>query len=82
MNCGSQQTLAVGDRIRVPDRDRDRYARVRTREKLRDDSLASLEGESGRVDRRLVRLTPDSPERAIVLEQMPLHASQNRISWS
>ena len=27
-------------------------------------------------------LTPGSPERAIVREQMPLHASQNRISWS
>lgn len=27
-------------------------------------------------------LTPDSPDRAIVLEQIPLHASQKRISWS
>jgi hypothetical protein len=27
-------------------------------------------------------LTPDSPDRAIVREQMPLQASQKRISWS
>ena len=27
-------------------------------------------------------LTPDSPERVIVLEQIPDQASQKRISWS
>lgn len=27
-------------------------------------------------------LTPDSPDLAIVREQIPLHASQNLISWS
>ncbi len=27
-------------------------------------------------------LTPDSAARGMVLEQMPLHASQKRISWS
>jgi len=81
VNCGSQQTLAVGDRIRAPDRDR--YAGGRTLEKLRDGLLAVValevraEGWIGEL-----HLTPDSPERAIVLEQMPLHASQKRISWS
>ena len=29
-----------------------------------------------------VGLTPVSPEREMVREQMPLQASQNRISWS
>lgn len=33
------------------------------------------------LDRRL-SLTPDSPERAMVREHMPLQASQKRISWS
>ena len=36
----------------------------------------------GKVVDTRVNLTPDSPDRAIVLEHMPLHASQNRISWS
>jgi hypothetical protein len=82
MNCGSQQTLAAGDRIRAPDGERD--TRGRTLERLRDDSLAGVSLEvrvEECVDRRAC-LTPDSPERAIVLEHMPLHASQNRISWS
>lgn len=39
-----------------------------------------------RVDFRMVVgelwLTPVSPDRGIVLEQMPLQASQKRISWS
>ena len=45
MNCGSQQTLAVGDLIRVADGYRD--TRGRTRERLRDDLLA-IGGEIGR----------------------------------
>lgn len=30
----------------------------------------------------IIDLTPDSSFRWMVLEQIPLHASQNRISWS
>jgi hypothetical protein len=39
MNCGSQQTLAAGDRIRAPDGERD--TRGRTLEILQDDLLAA-----------------------------------------
>lgn len=45
MNCGSQQTLAVVDQIRVADGYRD--TRGRTLERLRDDLLA-VGGEIGR----------------------------------
>jgi hypothetical protein len=39
MNCGSQQTLAAGYRIRAADGERD--IRGRTLERLQDDSLAA-----------------------------------------
>ena len=48
-----------------------------------DDSLA-IHKSSGvaRGGREKEDLTPDSPERVIVLEQIPDQASQKRISWS
>jgi hypothetical protein len=55
---------------------------VITRARWQDDSLANIYCESEHWKWENVLLTPDSPDLAIVREQMPLQASQNLISWS
>lgn len=54
-----------------------------TRVRWQDDSLAAdYRNSVAHFHRRGKTLTPASPDREIVREHIPLHASQNLISWS
>ena len=79
MNCGCEEAFAGWGGVNTAWVNR----RVRlTRVKLLDDLLATYGSPRAAVSRRRENLTPDSPDRVIVLEQMPDQASQKRISWS
>lgn len=82
VNCGGQESLTNHSYINTHYRSAEVVQLTLAR--LPNDSLAARLVRKRLHTRKctIAVLTPDSPERAIVREQIPLQASQKRISWS